>query len=246
MHERLPACVESVPCLCIAHRSQKRALRPPELELQMVVSHHINAGNWIQMSVRDLPTFFTFFEAISLAPLQSFVLMQLGRKYQSTFHIAKPNITSQSVCYHQEECVSSLHMTTIKFRIHWFEAGDSKAQAASLVLSHVSFQSVFPDRPPSTTKQIQARTHDSTFSNTFLTHRSTSSRSVPVSPGWAMKLQSCSPVQHLSLHSLLMLGFWASLPPHLCPRIIALSLRLLQMSSVSQTNLFLKQLPPHP
>jgi hypothetical protein len=32
-------------CVCSTYRGQKRALDPLELELQMVVSHHVCAGN---------------------------------------------------------------------------------------------------------------------------------------------------------------------------------------------------------
>ena len=34
-----------VPSVCSGHREQKKVLDPSELELQMVVSHHVDAGN---------------------------------------------------------------------------------------------------------------------------------------------------------------------------------------------------------
>ena len=35
----------SIPVSCNAHRGQKKALDPLELELYIVVSHHVGAGN---------------------------------------------------------------------------------------------------------------------------------------------------------------------------------------------------------
>lgn len=73
-------------------------------------------------------------------------------------------------------------------------------------------------------------------------------RSVPVSSGWAMQLQSCSLWMALSTLLFIPCTCWASEPPShpdLCLKIIALSLRPLETSSVSQTNPFLKQLPPN-
>lgn len=36
---------ECAPYACSAHGDQKRASDPPELELHMVLSHHVGAGN---------------------------------------------------------------------------------------------------------------------------------------------------------------------------------------------------------
>ena len=42
----------SVPCACSAHGGQKKLLVPLELELQMVVSHYVGAGNGTHVSGR--------------------------------------------------------------------------------------------------------------------------------------------------------------------------------------------------
>lgn len=55
LHEtRCTMCIEMpmnlcVPCMCSAHRAQKRTPGALELELQLAVSHHIGAGNWTWM-----------------------------------------------------------------------------------------------------------------------------------------------------------------------------------------------------
>jgi hypothetical protein len=52
--------------VCLVSRLQKRVLDCLKLELQMVVSHHVGAGNWTPGLLQEQPALLT--TAIFLAP----------------------------------------------------------------------------------------------------------------------------------------------------------------------------------
>lgn len=41
------------PCVCIAHRGQKVALGPLELELQVIVNYHMFFQNWTWINLKE-------------------------------------------------------------------------------------------------------------------------------------------------------------------------------------------------
>jgi hypothetical protein len=45
----LAVCISVHLCVPSTHRSQKRALNAPELDLLMAMSYHVDAGNWAQV-----------------------------------------------------------------------------------------------------------------------------------------------------------------------------------------------------
>jgi nuclear pore complex protein Nup62 len=76
MHACAVLCVYICVCMCLVPLEARRGPQiPPELELEMVVSHHVGAGNWTQVLWKS--SFALNHWAISSAPWHLFLTKSL-------------------------------------------------------------------------------------------------------------------------------------------------------------------------